>query len=121
MVLVLGPVPGAPTDVPMARVAHEMIGRPLPAKVSVQQFRREHQALFDSFARLSKKKQATVVDVLPWFCNAGRCNYILTGESLYRDKHHLSVQGAMHFVGKLQETIAGASTSHALLTHKRNQ
>jgi hypothetical protein len=112
-VLVLGPVPGAPADVPLARITHEINGVPLPDPRQSLDFRKTNATLFESLHRISSAHTATVVDVLPWFCNNDRCEYVFDGQSRYRDGHHLSVAGALAFSGRIENAFSGALASSA--------
>lgn len=112
-VLILGPVPGAPADVPLARIAHEINGVPLPSPRTRTSFRQANAALFSSLEHISAAGRATVVDVLPWFCGQVRCDYVFDGQSRYRDGHHLSVQGALAFSNRIEDAFSGALASSA--------
>lgn len=107
-VLLIGPVPGAPVDVPLARITHEINGVPLPSPRQSSGFRQMNTALFASLDRISSKHGAIVVDVLPWFCGQERCDYVFDGRSMYRDGHHLSVAGALAFSNRIEDAFSGA-------------
>lgn len=112
-VLVLGPVPGAPADVPLVRIIHEINGVPLPSPRQGPAFRKVNAALFSSLDRISSKPRTTVVDVLPWFCRGQNCDYVFNGQSRYRDSHHLSVAGALAFSGRIEKALLDALRSPA--------
>lgn len=111
-VVVLGPVPGAPADVPLMRVVHEINGVPLLPAKRVAEFRYKNSGLFQSLSRVSGIDGATVIDVAPWFCKKS-CEYIVDGQSVYRDGHHLSAFGAMAFSDRFKDIFVGALAAHA--------
>lgn len=107
-VLVIGPVPGAPADVPLTRVTHVINRVPLPEPRLGSAFRSANAALFESLERISSTPGVSVVDVLPWFCMEDRCDYVHDGRSRYRDGHHLSRDGALMFSDRIEGALMNA-------------
>jgi len=55
----------------------------------------------------AKHERIDFVDVAPWFCADGRCEYESGGLPLYRDGGHLNVRGAMSKVDHLASALSG--------------
>ena len=106
-VVVLGPVPSYPYDLPVA-VARNLAGKGrdpvLPTILGV----RQSNALFYLTIGRVQVPGVRFVDVATWMCRPA-CEVYADG-ILYQDANHLSVFGATRYAAQLQEVMAGLNS-----------
>lgn len=92
--IVVGRVPRHPFVVPyeMARAARA--GRPSLPGVTVADERTAQAAFAATLGSLSRRAGFELVDPVAHFCASGACRYSVDGRPLYRDAHHLNLEGA---------------------------
>lgn len=93
---IIGPTPGAPSDVPLRCAIAEMQDDALPAPRSTREFRESASAFYAAVASLDRGPRLLVTDPSPWFCNASSCAFMHGDRLLYRDGGHLSLHGAAY-------------------------
>ena len=93
---IIGPTPGAPSDVPLRCAIAEMQDDPLPAPRLTREFLRSASAFYAAVALLDRGPRLLVTDPSPWFCNARSCAFMHGDRLLYRDGGHLSLHGAAY-------------------------
>lgn len=97
-VIVLGPTPGAPTEIPLKLAVSYLNNVQPPVPVSYTDYFERSKYFWGSIRNI--ESSAHVVDTASWFCGDGYCKYYDKKLGLlYRDGGHLSVAGA-DFVGK---------------------
>lgn len=100
-IVLIGPTPGAPDDIPFHLAMAHRLNRSVPESKSAQQFRLRARWFWSEANRYEKTHQVILVDPAPWFCNDKICRYTsaIDNRLLYRDGGHLSLSGAQ-FVAK---------------------
>lgn len=100
-IILIGPTPGAPTDVPFKVAIAELRPRvPRPRPKDVVKFKRTADWFWRVAANFQSDPQVQLIDPAAWFCGESDCRYVDTKDRLlYRDDGHLSVAGA-HFVAE---------------------
>jgi len=91
-VVVQAPTPGAPKFLPYQLAISGWSGAILPAPVTRADFDKESS----NFWRGAREPVANeqMIDPATWFCDQATCRYLDAGKLLYRDGHHLSLDGA---------------------------
>ena len=96
-IIVIGPTPGAKSELPyklaMSRWRHLV----KPDEVVVSTYRYKSRNFW--LAARPYMASVTFVDPQPWFCGKEYCRYEYRNQHLYRDSGHLNVAGA-HFVAR---------------------
>ena len=107
-VLIILPSPVFPVD------PHEYIDRMLIAGRSptLNMTRAEHFAKFaeviGSIETVAHRTDATLFDPSAILCNVGHCRYESNGVSLYKDKSHLTIDGARLLTQGLMQALINA-------------
>ena len=107
-IVVVGPVPGAPAFLPYQLALVDWSGAKPPPPVSREDFVKESR----NFWKVAGNPVEGVRMIHPasWFCGRSTCRYLDAGKLLYRDGHHLSIDGA-HFAAKhLLASVASAGS-----------
>ena len=91
---IIGPTPGAPSDVPLRCAIAEMQNDVLPPARSTREFRESASAFYAAVASLDRGPRLLVTDPSPWFCDSRSCAFMHQNRLLYRDGGHLSLHGA---------------------------
>lgn len=94
VVVLIGPTPGAPIELPFKMAMAAKRGTPPPEPLSAMDFRRRSAAFWRAAALLSTTNKLQVIDPSPWLCNTNYCAYQHEGRLLYRDNGHLNLDGA---------------------------
>ena len=96
-ILVLAPTPGAPKFLPYQMALVDWTGVSPPARITRADFDKESS----NFWKAARAPVAGVrmIDPATWFCDQATCRYLERGSLLYRDGHHISLDGA-HFVAR---------------------
>ena len=91
-IMVVAPVPGAPKFLPYQVAIADWSGGELPPPVIRADFDKESR----NFWQVAREPVAGVqmIDPTTWFCDQATCRYLDAGKLLYRDGHHLSLDGA---------------------------
>lgn len=98
--VIIGPTPGAPSDLPYRLAASQAFGIAPPLGKSVRESEAYNDRFWQVVRRLGSNGPVVYVDPLTWFAQHGRYRYLdQSGELLYRDGGHLSLRGA-EFVGE---------------------
>jgi hypothetical protein len=98
--VLIGPVPVYPSDVPKALAIQALTGRHTLDRSTARQ--REKDAAFEAAVRALPADAAfQYLDPLLWLCTR-ECAVVTDGVSLYRDSNHLSVPGAIALEGRLR-------------------
>lgn len=100
-IVLVGPTPGAPDDVPFHLAMARHLERPVPASKSALEFRSRAEWFWREARRYQNNSNVLLVDPASWFCDEQACRYSAEddGRLLYRDSGHLSLAGA-RFVAK---------------------
>ncbi len=107
--VLIEPVPVYGQDVPKTRALFAMQGKRLPTMQSRQQYLEMHSDFFDALSAVDASDIFNVSDV---FCASGCLVADAAGVGLYRDGHHLSINGAMKMdagFGALFDGMSGAN------------
>jgi peptidoglycan/LPS O-acetylase OafA/YrhL len=110
-IVVVGPVPGAPKFLPYQLALVDWSGKSRPP--SVTRLDAEKDASW--FWRVAGQPSGgtKTIDPVNWFCDQVACRYLDQGKLLYRDGHHLSVDGARfvarHLIAMEQTAILGSA------------
>ena len=113
-IVLMGPTPGAPDDIPF-RMAFTARGTlPAPEAKPSMQVRRHSDWFWRVARRYRNDPQFVLVDPSQWFCDDASCRYTTQdGQLLYRDSGHLSLAGAefvgKHFLGDWPDLLRGES------------
>lgn len=108
--VIVGPTPGAPSDIPYRLAAAEAFGLPRPDGKSVADSRAYNARFWDIANAYRSNDGIVLVDPLPWFEAAGRYQYADdSGRLLYRDRGHLSVDGAAFVASRFPVNILGSA------------
>jgi peptidoglycan/LPS O-acetylase OafA/YrhL len=95
-VWILGPVPGAPSDVPLRMALAAVAGRD-PAGVapkSTAPFLAQAASFYGACAALSPDPDVVLTNPTSWLCDDDSCRYQEGGLPIYRDAGHLNIRGA---------------------------
>ncbi len=113
--VLLGPVPTANKEVPLAMALTQRTGREPMRPLLLAEHRATNAPVLSSAATAAAAKGLVkFFEVAPWFCGGdGTCRYQEDGVPLYRDKHHLSVAGAVSRAPQITSVLAQSG----LLTH----
>lgn len=108
--VIVGPTPGAPSDIPYRLAASEAFGLPRPDGKSVADSRAYNARFWDIAKAYRSNDRVALVDPLLWFEVAGRYRYTdESGRLLYRDGGHLSVDGAAFVASHFPVNALGPS------------
>lgn len=106
-ILLVGPTPGAPAEVPFKMAIAEL--RPLgsqPRPKDIVKFRRSADWFWRSAAGLRSDPQMQLIDPSEWFCGDLDCRYLDPKYGLlYRDDGHLSLAGARFVAEHFQASV----------------
>lgn len=93
--VVIGPTPGAPSDIPYRLAAAGAFGLPAPKGKAVADSKAYDARFWNIADAYGPLDAIAFVDPRPWFMAAGRYRYATEdGQLLYRDGGHLSMAGA---------------------------
>src|SRR5690606_27642893 len=85
-------------------------GTPPPQPMELDKFKQASRTFWKHAAQ--HRGRATLVDPSPWFCDESACAYKTpSGEMLYRDSNHLSLEGA-RFVARNYMKVAGVNFTY---------
>ncbi|ULQ46705.1 acyltransferase [Flagellatimonas centrodinii] len=97
-VIIIGPTPGAPADIPFKLA----VAKTPPDGIRKDDFQRMAQPFWTAAQYVEAFDNIVVIDTMSWFCDSRVCRYLdEQGELLYRDGGHLSVLGADFVVARL--------------------
>jgi peptidoglycan/LPS O-acetylase OafA/YrhL len=116
--VLLADVPSHGKDVPLSLALRRITGRASPAPDLEQHAAEQAPFLAALRAAGAPAGRIALVDPAPWMCRP-ECVQQAGGVSLYRDAHHLSVPGALHYADRLAgQALSGGDTggSDAALT-----
>lgn len=99
---VVGPVPGAPGDLPLELAMRRRYGLPYPAPIARAAFDADRVEFDGAVASLPASRGALYSDPTPVFCTATECAYRDRGGLYYRSDFHLNVHGATRALGLLE-------------------
>lgn len=121
-IVVIGPTPGAPSDVPIRFALAQRFAKPVPAPRSEDLFRRDAANFWSVAGNYAEDPRVRVVDPAPWFCDGRVCRYLSADDALlYRDGGHLSLVGARwaadHFDSLLWNGEHGAAVTPGAPVH----
>lgn len=102
-ILLVGPTPGAPGNVPFEVAYAQAFGKAWPKPTTLRIFGQQAKWFWNSARSLQGGyRKLVLIDPAPWFCDDRSCRYATgSGALLYRDAGHLSVAGAMFAAGHL--------------------
>lgn len=92
-VYVLGQIPEMPNSVPDNLISSINAGVDNTAYSSVSEYRARHAVLNRMLDSAAKGCGVTYLDVIPYMCEAGKCNGVEKGLPLYYDDTHLTESG----------------------------
>jgi peptidoglycan/LPS O-acetylase OafA/YrhL len=106
-VWIIGPTPGAPSNIPSRLAMADRSHRRDPQAISLSDFTRRAAEFDAALPAALAVGGVFYTDPRPWFCERdGRCDYMRSGELLYRDDGHLSVQGTRFLAPYLEREIS---------------
>ncbi|MEO7917387.1 MAG: acyltransferase family protein [Dokdonella sp.] len=106
-IILIGPTPGAPDQLPLRLALQLWKGTPAPRPVAVVVVNARNNWFWHGASSLEKVDNLQTVDPTDWFCDNIECKYSFEdAKLLYRDGHHLSVAGALFAADHLGAEIA---------------
>jgi peptidoglycan/LPS O-acetylase OafA/YrhL len=116
-VWIIGPTPGAPVFIPFRVAMAERSRRKGPEAIGLPEFARRASGFDAALPAALAIGGVFYTDPRPWFCGKdGRCDYMRSGELLYRDNGHLSVQGARFVTPYLRSELARVAGAYSTIT-----
>ena len=101
-IVVIGPTPGAPDELPYRLALADWRGVPPPPPVAPTDSGQEALAFWRVIRQSAENVR--IIDPAPWFCDQTACRYLDAGELLYRDSGHLNAAGARFVARRLLAT-----------------
>ncbi|KTE25688.1 MULTISPECIES: acyltransferase family protein [unclassified Sphingopyxis] len=106
-VIVMGPLPKPPYDVPSGLARRDRNGRSdLPLAQSEAGYRRASAAMRTALERIADGDHIVIADPGAAMCTGGRCPYMVGATPLYMDDNHPSVAGAERIARSLLPLLA---------------
>lgn len=100
-IMLVGPTPGAPDDIPFALALSDIKDRIAPPGRALSLVNKENVWFWREANRLTADRKIVRVDPTPWFCDGRSCRYLdESSDLLYRDGGHLSLAGARFVAGR---------------------
>ena len=114
-VVLVGPTPFAPDQLPFKLAYAASMKTPEPAPIGRDVYTSATRNFWATIGPLkAAHPEIIVVDPSPWFCDrAGACAYQYSGNPLFRDGHHLNVAGARFAAAHLRMAEASAGAGRA--------
>ena len=113
-VVVIGPVPAYEQSIPLALALEKVFGvNAVDASAAAQHAK--HAPFVEAIAEAQRSEgpgNLHYLDPIAWLCQR-RCALSRSGVSLYRDEHHLSLDGAMLLKDRLIPALGGAEARSA--------
>jgi hypothetical protein len=110
----IGPTPGAPSDLPLLLALTRLHGGSDLERVTRASFDERRRSFEQISSGIPKSAGILVTDPTPWFCDEIDCRFEREGLPLYRDGGHLNLRGA-GFVGARVEPILREATARSRL------
>lgn len=107
--IIIGPVPEVPYDVPEMLIRSKMLGTPMPTLKKADYLERQRYVITALHAIGS---MATIVWPHKILCKNQLCDTIKDNIALYSDDDHLSEEGAKLLAPSIMEAILNIKTSH---------
>ena len=104
LVVILGPVPEAPFDVPKAMIRAAHLKTPAP-RIDREQFNLRQRDVLPALAALADPPGVVVVWPHERLCDGVQCRFADGNTPLYADDDHLSLQGTLIAAGGVAEAI----------------
>ncbi|MBZ4185589.1 acyltransferase [Thermomonas sp. RSS23] len=102
-ILLIGPTPRAPGDIPFLLAIARRFDRPAPPELSKNWMHLKTAWYWKAANRFRGSKNIELINPEPWFCDDIKCRYLdSSGELLYRDDGHLSLAGASLIADKME-------------------
>lgn len=101
-ILLVGPTPGAPDDIPFRLAISKWQLRSPPDEKTTGQLLVQNENFWKTIARYRENPKISTIDPAPWFCDQHSCRYSTDdGKLLYRDGGHLSIVGAQFVASRI--------------------
>lgn len=110
----IGPTPGAPSELPLRMAMARRAGDGQPAPIPTVRFEKRRQTFAQALAALPERLPLVFTDPSAWLCDAATCRYETAGLPLYRDRGHLNVRGAAYLRPFLEPAFLEAITRAGL-------
>ncbi len=109
-VIVLGPLPEAPDDVPVALAKATWRQVDAPLGVATANFMRRQAPFFGAISQAGISEQIQLIPLHTHLCDAQMCSLVSNGQPLYFDDNHLATAG----VARIQPALLqiGQSQTH---------
>ena len=91
-IVVIAPTPGAVKFLPYRMAMATWLGTAQPDPIGKPVYAAQAANFWRGVA--GTEDRVRIIDPAPWFCDAVQCRYASNGQLLYRDGHHLNVEGA---------------------------
>lgn len=104
-VIVLGPVPIYPADIPGALMRSDRLGLDLTPRQSLSEHHARPHRLGEEFLAEMHQLGAITISADPALCPSGECLVQIDGHPLYLDDEHLSVAGATLLAKAIDQII----------------
>lgn len=91
-IVVIAPTPGAVKFLPYRMAMATWQGTSLPDPIKRTAYEAQAQYFWKGVDGITSGVR--LVNPAPWFCGSLTCQYAVSGQVLYRDGHHLNVEGA---------------------------
>lgn len=101
-VIVLGPIPTYPKDVPLILAYESMLNKPIFPKSNIEELKENNSEFYKMAAQYNGR--TIFVDVGKWFC-LEHCVVRDSNNSFYRDNNHINVYGAIKFNNQISELL----------------
>ncbi|WP_374012384.1 acyltransferase family protein [Pseudoxanthomonas koreensis] len=104
-VMLIGPTPGAPDNLPYKVGMAALTGSAPPLPKPAFEFHGASHTFWEN-AKAQKERTVTLIDPSGWFCDASACIYRDGhGHLLYRDDEHLSIDGAVYVTNRFRSEL----------------
>lgn len=108
-IVLVGPTPNAPDDVPFRSAQALWTNTTMPRETSTAVAQQRSAQFWQAARELADGEQVHLVDPAQWFCDNVTCRYAdASGALLYRDGGHLNVSGAKLLAKSLPKRVVVA-------------
>lgn len=103
-VYIVGGIPQIPFDPKQCQIARKYSQQSNNCKADKNYFYSRYESYYADIKSLEKDNlNVNVLDVAKYFCDGNFCNAAINGHLLYRDQHHLNINGSQYLGKKIIE------------------
>lgn len=105
-ILLLGPTPGAPNDIPFHMAISKWKMKQAPDGKATKYYISQNENFWKAVKNQRKNSKIVAIDPISWFCDQDSCRYSTEDNQLmYRDGGHLNVTGAQFVASRIDPTL----------------